>query len=179
MRNVWRSITLILAACALTGCFTAAPIGTLYAQDLNISVTRPAVQLGSLLPLTITGGVEPYTYEVSQGSMYGSEYVAPSTLHASLNESLVSIKVTGSKATELPIRALPQQRLFHLRSTEPTALGARFTCARTESFTGSSTIGRPETWSTSHEETPMAQQTLRGARMAGELHSGAPTFVRI
>ncbi len=96
MRKVWRSITLILAACALTGCFTAAPIGTLYAQDLSISVTRPAVQLGSHLPLTVTGGVEPYAYEVSQGSLYGSEYVAPSTLDASLNESSVNIKVTDS-----------------------------------------------------------------------------------
>ncbi len=105
MRNVWRSITLSLAACALTGCFTAAPIGTLYAQDLSISVTRPAVQLGSSLPLKVTGGVEPYAYEVSQGSMYGSEYLAPSTLDASLNESSVSIKVTDAdgRSTKLDV----------------------------------------------------------------------------
>lgn len=93
----------LLFTFSMLGCLTAAPVGTLYAKDLSISVTRAAVPLGSRLPLTVTGGIEPYTFNVSAGSMSGSEFIAPLSLDASLNESLVSIQVRdqdGRNATQ-------------------------------------------------------------------------------
>lgn len=81
------------ALLALSGCFTTGILGdVVILTSPSLSVSKAVLPISGTLNVSVAGGVEPFTYSATLGTLVNGVYTAPSTFAG--NQTQVTVKVT-------------------------------------------------------------------------------------